>query len=238
MRLRGALAVLIAGLLLPLVAGAGDWKLRVTTDAMTDQERRMAAATNADGHRLSVYRIKSGEVWMNFSVSDRSLDLISPDKLISYRIDKREPTHLQEHTRMARLGIVTYEWEPKWVNFLLWHGKENEGRGEIQHLMDGSSMLVRYYLSTGGYKDAIFSLDGAGPVIADALGIKVGADGALEENAEKSRALLRAHIVERCQPLSGRAALLCRTDAVDCNSLHKNDPPRLGACLAAIPLSR
>ena len=52
------------------------------------------------------------------------------------------------------LGIQAYEWKPKWVNFLIWHGKEDEGiANDFVQLMEGQKVVFRYYLSIGGYKD-------------------------------------------------------------------------------------
>lgn len=186
-------------------AFADDWKLTVSTDVMTDQERRMAVTTNREGHVLSLYRIASGQVWMNFAISEGSLDMISPDKLIDYRIDKHEAVRLSNYLKLRKLGVVTSEWEPKWVNFLIWHGKENEGRGKIAQLFAGDTFTVRYYLSTGGYKDTRFSLAGAAPTMADAIGISAQSDPAGEERAQRILAARKRHI-SKC-PKDPRAPL-------------------------------
>jgi hypothetical protein len=48
-----------------------------------------------------------------------------------------------------------------------WHSSEAEGRTKaLDELMQGTSVLFRYYLSTGGSKDMTFSLVGARPAIA------------------------------------------------------------------------
>jgi phosphoribosylformylglycinamidine (FGAM) synthase-like amidotransferase family enzyme len=70
------------------------------------------------------------------------------------------------------LGIHAYEWEPKWVNFLIWHGNENESIAkDLVHLMKGKRVVFRYYLSTGGHKDTSFTLKGSVSAITSAIGI-------------------------------------------------------------------
>jgi hypothetical protein len=96
-----------------------------------------------------------------------------------YRIDKNSPNDLAREKRVQEMGvgIQAYAWEPKWVNFLIWHGKESEGRGEtLNQLMQGKFIVFKYFLFTGGNKDATFTLEGAGPAIADVLGISTEAN--------------------------------------------------------------
>lgn len=96
-----------------------------------------------------------------------------------YRVDKNEGHDLETERRVTERGlrVPLYAWEPKWVNFRVWHGRETEGRSrDLKELMTGSSVVFRYFLSTGGYKETTFSLAGAGPAIADALGIALYPD--------------------------------------------------------------
>lgn len=224
-----------AALLLTLIstifhpAAANGWEVRVSTDAMTDEERRVAVTQNEQGHRLSLYRIDSGAVWMNFAVSDSSLDLISGDRLIDYRVDKSKPVRLGEVAKMRDLGIVLTEWEPKWVNFQIWHGKEDQGRRGITQLFEGDVLTVRYYLATGGYKDTRFSLKGAGPVMADAIGISLEADAATEDRANRIAAARRKHI-DQCPRDHPRALSQCTLALKACDA-HTADAGAFETCV-------
>jgi hypothetical protein len=111
------------------------WEYSEQVDQMTDEVGRSAFVTNSEGHKFSLYRIEpAGKVWANFRLSDDSFDQIDNEKLGLFRIDNHEPNSLVESKRlsdlMERLGGPSdraFEWTPKWVNFLIWHGKEDFG---------------------------------------------------------------------------------------------------------------
>ena len=169
--------------LLVATAASASWKVDAKRDSMTDQTQKSAVVVNSLGHSLSIYRHPNGAAWANFSLSSSSLDQLSPQTPPIYRIDKNPPNDLSNEKRLQEmgLGLQAFAWEPKWVNFLVWHGKESEGRSEtLNQLMQGKTVVVRYYLFTGGSKDTTFTLEGAGPAIANALGISVKANTARE----------------------------------------------------------
>ena len=165
--------------------GTDQWSVDRKVDSMTDTEIRTAAVTNADGFTLRVYRLTpGGRVWGNFEIPADSLDVLDT-ALPMFRIDKLEPVQVETSPEIASVTGATVEAKPKWVNFLLWHGEGNTPvRGTLRNLMDGSAVVFRYYLFTGGYKETRFNLSGAKPAIAQALAISeepaVGA-AALEE---------------------------------------------------------
>lgn len=231
-RVAAALLLMLASTIFHPAAADDGWQLRISTDAMTDKEHRVAVTGNAQGHTLSLYRIDSGEVWMNFAISDRSMDLISGEKLLDYRIDKEEPVRLRDAQSLRHLGVVMVEWEPKWVNFLIWHGKESEGRRGITQLLEGTTFTVRYYLATGGYKDTRFSLKGAGPVIADAIGISLAADSATEGRANRIAAVRRKHI-EQCPRDNPRATSQCILSLKACDA-HSSNADAFERCVAGL----
>lgn len=149
------------------------WQVITERDSMTDAVERSARITNASGHQLVVFRAANDEVWMTFRLSDRTADTISPEHLIMYRIDKHEAHDVKDLKVVERLvDRPMLEWQPKWVHFVFWHGKENEIRGSIDHMMNGKVFLVRYFLSTGGSKETAFSLSGSGSAISRAIGIR------------------------------------------------------------------
>ena len=151
------------------------WKIKETTDSMTDKVKKTAYVENSEGHSFSIYRIeKGGPVWGNFSLSNKVFDQIDPQKPPLYRVDKNPPTDLSRAKQLQdEIGIQAYGWEPKWVNFLMWHGKESGGiSADLINIMTGKQIVFRYYLSTGGYKETSFDLEGAREAINNALGIR------------------------------------------------------------------
>lgn len=168
---------------------------------MTDKVRRSATTVNAAGHILSVYRGPGESVWALFSLSKSSVDTLSARRAPIYRVDKNEPQDLDDERKLtdARLGLTLYSWEPRWVNFQLWHGKEVEGRSEaFTQIVAGKSVVFRYTLFTGGFKETTFSLVGAGPAIAEALGISLNVNPAIEAAVTAYRSeMLQAS--KRCQ---------------------------------------
>jgi hypothetical protein len=154
---------------------AADWKVDKRVDAMTDDIKKKAIVANESGHTFSIYRIfQGGPVWGNFALSEGMFDQVDWRKPPIYRVDKNEPENLARMKEMQDmgLGIHAYEWKPKWVDFLIWHGKEGEGIAKnLVQLMEGKTVIFRYFLSTGGSKDTSFSLIGAAPAISEAIGM-------------------------------------------------------------------
>lgn len=221
-------------LVLTLAAAAAQagWTVSTHVDAMTDERRKSARVTNDLGHSFSVYRITSGgAAWGNFALSDDVFDQVDWDRLPRYRIDKNEPHDLSRLKRMQQtLGMEMYSWEPKWINFRLWHGKYQEGlAADLVEMMTGDTLLVRYHLSTGGYKDTTFTLEGAGPAIAEALDIPQEIDLHAQEKNSQVKEL---HIERAKQCLSGPKAQRrsCMDKATACAKSFSNDPSGYRAC--------
>lgn len=148
-----------------------NWKVTSKVDTMTDQIKKTAEVTNELGHKFSIYRLsKGGAVWANFKLSDDVFDQVDWKKPPIFRVDKNEPTNLQSKVKLQKMGFNAYEWEPKWVNFLMWHGKSEQGISvDLGIIMKGEKILFRYYLSTGGFKETTFSLKGASVAISEAI---------------------------------------------------------------------
>jgi hypothetical protein len=175
--------LILPALLLVCASSYASWKTTEKIDSMTDERRKLATVVNESGHTFSIYRIANGSVWANFALSERSLDQLASKTPPLFRVDKFEAHDLSEAKRMQDMGvgIQAYSWEPKWVNFLVWHGKESEGRSAtIDQLMLGKSLTVRYYLFTGGHKETTFTLANARQAITAALSINADSDQAKE----------------------------------------------------------
>lgn len=192
----------------------GDWRVTTEIDSMSDRVKRSATIVNGDGHSLSVYRGPGEAAWVLLSLGKSSFDTLAPRRAPIYRVDKNEPNDLESDRQLTEsgLGLTLYAWEPRWVNFSIWHGKEAEGRSvKLRELMSGKRVVFRYTLSTGGYKETTFSLAGAGPAIAEALGIAATED-----------------------PEVAAAASAYRTEYVSASKRCQQDMPRIRACFERV----
>lgn len=214
-------------------AALADWKLNERIDAMTDEVKKTAIVKNELGHTFSIYRIsKGGAVWGNFTLSDGMFDQVDWGKPPIYRVDKNEPTNLarMKKTQDMGLGIQAYEWEPKWVNFLIWHGKEDEGiASDLVQLMEGQQVVFRYHLSTGGYKDTTFTLKGAVSAISGAIGISSEIDHSAQQKSEEFKQALLTES-KRCRQ-NVKTFKSCFTQVNECRKQANQDINKLKACL-------
>lgn len=209
-----------------------EWTVETRIDAMTDEVKKTARVENELGHTFSVYRIsEGGAVWGNFALSEGMYDQVDWQKPPLFRIDKNEPIDLADIREIQKMvGIKTYEWEPKWVNFQIWHGKEEEGIGKtLVQLMEGETVVFRYYLSTGGYKDTSFSLEGAASAIAEAIGITKEIDRSAQKKSEEYRKAVTA-ATERCmQDMSTFQE--CFSKVKECMKKAGHDIHKFKSCL-------
>jgi len=210
----------------------GVWRLKAETDAMTDKVKRTATTTNDQGHELSIYRGPNDAAWVLFSLGKSSFDTLSPKQAPVFRVDKLQPHDIDSDRRLSAggLGLDLYRWEPRWINFSIWHGKEAEGRSaKLKELMTGQGVVFRYYLSTGGYKETSFSLEGAEPVIAEALGISRIADPTQEAAADAYKTELLA-ASRRCRE-DIRTFRTCFERVTACEKKAQRDLKVLQECL-------
>ncbi len=176
--LRSLLVFLI--FLIQVKSSSAQWQVKVDTDLMTDKETKTAYISNDSDHKFSLFRADDGRVFGNFRLSEGNSDQISHKRLPIFRIDKHKPSDMEglkdiQHA-LRKMGTIFYQWEPKWVNFIVWHGKPEKEWGEestIKRLMNGKKILFRYFLPTGGYKHTEFSLEGADKAISEAFNIPI-----------------------------------------------------------------
>lgn len=222
------------------------WEFHEEIDAMTDENKKSAVVLNDSGHKLSIYRIpETGQVWANFQISSQSTDQLDPELPPKLRIDKNEPIDLantrttDEFLRRYEVGAA-FDWKPKWVNFLIWHGQYEEGLSKILiQLMTGENAVVRYYLFTGGYKDTRFSLANAATSISQALMIPSIVDIEQQKALAAYKSLYRDEAVrcdqvskkDDCAPFCLRAQYMCNATLDECVQKSDRDPEKLVACL-------
>jgi len=200
---------------------------------MTDEVRKAAIVKNDLGHTFSIYRLsEGGPVWGNFALSEGMFDQVDWGKPPIYRVDKQAPTDLAEmkKTQDMGVGIHAYEWEPKWVNFLIWHGEKDEGIAkDLIHLMEGQNVVFRYYLSTGGFKDTSFSLKGAAPAISEAIGISPKIDYSAQQKIDEFN---HAYLAEskRCQQ-DMKSFKVCFSRVNDCRKQANKNIEKFKSCM-------
>lgn len=201
------------------------WSVITKTDSMTDRKVKSATTTNTQGHSLTVYRRADGSAWATFALAERSVDQLSPKQAPLYRIDKDEPDDIDV---VRRLLPDLYAWEPKWVNWQLWSG---EGAADMKttvgRLMTGRTVVFRYHLFTGGYRETTFQLAGAGPSIALALGIPSKVPARSERDTKYGTAV--ADLTNSCtQNLP--TALKCIERVKACMATANKDADKLASC--------
>ena len=170
MQKRGVSLLGIALLSFLSMEALAEWRVDKKVDAITDREEKTAEVYNADGYKFSVYRAANNRVYGLFALPNNLVEAIAPEQPLYLRVDKQKAEKIDPGNPLADLGIKTYFWKPGFVNFLLWHGKQEEGIAPvIDQLMAGENVLIRYPVGTGGTRDVAFTLDGAKSAIATAL---------------------------------------------------------------------
>ena len=226
------LLVFIVCLFVHSIATA-DWRIYERVDAMTDEVKKTAIVRNELVHTFSIYRLsEGGPVWGNFALSEGMCDQVDWEKPPIYRVDKNEPTNLARIKRLQEmgLGIQTYEWKPKWVNFLIWHGKEDEGiANDLVQLMEGQKVVFRYYLSIGGYKDTSFTLKGAASTISEAIGISSNIDHSAQKQFKEFSMAIIAESKKCRQNMSTFNA--CFSRVTDCKKQANNNIEKFKSCM-------
>lgn len=175
-------SIIVSVFVVPSYAIA-DWDVRTETDPITDKVEKQAYVKNDSGYKFAIYRNNADQGMALFSLPETFPESIDPERPMYVRIDKNEPQKYGRSNNVA--GLKLFHWNPGFVNIRVWHGNEQEGLGTlITQLMEGSDMVVRYPVSTGGNRDVFFTLDGSANAIQKALDIDMQA--AQSESAMKS----------------------------------------------------
>ncbi len=205
-------------------ASASAWEVLSHVDAITDAEVRRARVENAEGHTLTVFRQPSGDVEAIFRLSGRTPDQLSSRQLPIARVDKHQPIDI---TALRGKGLAA--WEPKWVHFVIGRRESPDKASILRTMMDGQRIVVRYFLFTGGYRDTVFSLQGAREAIASAIG--AATDGSLPLSADAQRRQREAE--ELCQRETGDALAACFQKVANCANWYESNQHAFRQCVAA-----
>ncbi|MCG8016994.1 MAG: hypothetical protein JAY97_12325 [Candidatus Thiodiazotropha sp. 'RUGA'] len=165
--------------LLPLLiisfVSPADWKVEKNRNDSSKTADSIAIIENGQGDSFSLYRISNrGEVWARFKLHGDFTDTADWNTPPMLRIDNNKPISLsrQKDLQVMGVGVDAYKGQQGQIEFLIWHGKESEGLSEfLAQIMGGNKLIVRYYLSSGSYKESTFPLTDAETTISSALKI-------------------------------------------------------------------
>lgn len=172
-------------------SGDGRWVFHEKVDAITDEKIATASITTAAGESFALYYGPDNEIWANFSLSDKTGDMLHEQWPI-LRIDQADPVKLEGRKQYLtaahriesatnvlrrRLGEspeslkpLPFGSEPKWINFSVPEFYPDL----VSRLSTGNRLLVRAFLLSGGSKDITFSLAGSGAAIKKLLASRGG----------------------------------------------------------------
>lgn len=161
-RVLGALGILLAG-----TAGA-QWRVAQDTPNGVTDRIDIAVVENDSGHSLQLYSDDTRNVRGIFTIRD-GFDTIDPAGCPTYRVDEREPERVGFGDERCRVA-------PKQAEFTL--GKSGQGRNrQLRRIMNGSSLVFRYRLGNGAYRETRFTLRGSKYALTTALqDYSIGAD--------------------------------------------------------------
>jgi hypothetical protein len=165
----------LALLIISGTALAGNWKLKTTTDVMTDQVSSQAFVTSLDGDKFTALRRNDGSVWGYVQLSGMRQFSINENLMV--RIDKHNPREFNDKLEklVMKLGspMKFWEWNPSLIGFRMWHGTVNAGCGIVRELFEGQQMIVRYHPNQSTMIDITFPLTGNQKALSDALGFDI-----------------------------------------------------------------
>lgn len=166
--------------LITLTASAENcrWQLVETVDKMNDEKIRSALCLFSTGHSLSIFRRADGPAYAMLSLPSGTGEVFGTRRL-QYRIDSNKAEDLESQRSIEKYAPqLKVKAEPTTTAWVIWHGGANAqaNTGTLRDLMDGNTLLIRYYKFPEGSADLEFSLEGAKPIIAQALNINAEAD--------------------------------------------------------------
>jgi hypothetical protein len=158
---------------------------------MTDRKTRVAEVRLESGHTFAILRQTSGQVWAVLALPNGKFDIFG-DRRIQYRIDSLPAEDLEKSRQIEKLlRSPMYVHEPTTASWVIWNGEGQADQGTLRQLMDGGSLLIRYFKFPEGSAELRFPLDGAKAAIADALRINQDADkNAAAATAARNDALI------------------------------------------------
>ncbi len=165
--IRLATGILFAAVLFAQPAIA-QWRVAQETPAGTDNRIDIAIVENDSGHSLRLFSDETQNVRATFTIRG-GFDTIDPSVCPTYRVDKRVPERVTFEEGRCRIL-------PKQAEFTL--GKTGQGRNRKLHrIMNGGSIIFRYRLGGGNYRETRFTLRGSKYALTTAVeDLELGVD--------------------------------------------------------------
>lgn len=230
-RRAASLAFLIAGL------GAGaqaiaEWQVTTVTDAMTDKKTELALTKSSDGYTLAIVREDDETAWLSFVVPNAAppVDTVT-DKGPLFRIDKLDAHDVAFWKTVQRLVPSTgtmLAQGPRAIRLLMNYNRRSPVAGELREIMDGKSLLYRYYTIGGTHQDVEFELAGAKTAIASLLHISEEPD---PDDVARYQAITQARA--KCTDKDVKSP--CMQTVTKCASLKDRTSKAALDCLKGIP---
>lgn len=203
---------------LPVLA---EWEFREAwVDPINKLELRTAETVSDTGVTLNLYRNPAGRVYALFTLPEGTPDFadtgvvgeITPNGFETKEIELRE-----EPGRFVEFGFT----DGRVLRTRLWHGQDEAPTvGTLRDLIDAETVTGTFRLADDSMLDAVWSLEGAGLPIAQALGIKVkGVAAGPDWEGIASRSLMAA--MTACQ--FPKLDMICVQQVTNCSSKISED---------------
>jgi|GEM_PF-6612547 len=169
---RFAGAVLAALALTISVANGQTWRVHRSVDTMSDRPKAMALVTSDDDHMVGIGRRGDRRVWFSLALPVKSFEQIDSRRAPIIRIDRHPANDMETARAVTARGLMNvYEWSPRIVHSVVWHGDRSEVESEaLRQLRTGSTLRVRYYTAGGNIVEFTVPLEGADAAITQAIG--------------------------------------------------------------------
>lgn len=153
------------------------WRSIVTVDDFTDKRLQYTVFENQE-YRIQINKEESVKkiwpVWMFITI--KGIGSFHPDGVIEFRVDKW-PTRKDDPVTARKLERYMqekiFQWQPKTVAMVVWHGDEEEGCGFIEELTTGKYLMVRYQTEKMSRTHFKISLSGARDALIRSLNLKI-----------------------------------------------------------------
>lgn len=172
-------------------AAAADWQIEQFEHSATQTLVKSAMVRNDDGFELAIFQTSEGIVWMDFSLSDYSFDVLAQRPLPRFQIDDRKPVQMlrgftativpadegieaivvndQQSISTHRdfsVNHIIAERLPERVICPIWQGESRPHLGTLDALLNGQQILFNYTLDDDSTGTTNFTLQGANQAIS------------------------------------------------------------------------
>ncbi|WP_139116979.1 hypothetical protein [Candidatus Thiodiazotropha endoloripes] len=209
-----------------------DWKVDKNSIGSSIAPVDIAIIRNGLGDSFALYRIsKGGEVWAKFNLSEdisEPADWNNPPML---RIDDNKPISLSRQKDLQLMGVAVdaYKSQQNQVEFLIWHGNETEGLSDtLLQILEGDELVVRYFLSSGHYKESSFPLADAEATISRALDISNKTNRTIQQKTTTFEEFVLLEIKQCLQQTESSNTCLKRIK--DCRNKADRDITQFNTC--------